>query len=293
MTDALIATDPATAVTAEQLALIKRTIAKDATDAELQMFLYDCQRRGTHPLDRLLHFSKRGGKYVPIVSIDFMRQRAAATNACAGIDDATFSGPPKTPDFAATITVWRLVQGQRCAFTATARWTEYKPDQDFMWQKMPHLMLGKTAEALALRRAFPTELAGTYIVEELEQAENGQPAPSSTLLDKDRAPVEDTAAKHAENGSTASDLPRRLNDPRPINPKRRPDLEPLTEPQRRKLFAEATRLGWPIDELKNALYAAFGIHSSKDLRRGDLDQALELVRRRPSREPGEDDVVPF
>src|SRR5262245_56383156 len=106
----------ALAVTADQLELVKRTIAKDATDAELQLFLYDCQRRGIHPLDRLLHFSKRGGKYVPIVSIDFMRQRAAATGACAGIDDATFSGQAKAADFAAKVTVWRLVQGQRCAF---------------------------------------------------------------------------------------------------------------------------------------------------------------------------------
>jgi RecT family len=39
-----------------------------------------------------------------------------------------------------------------------------------MWQKMPHLMLSKTAEALALRCAFPAELAGVYVVEELEQA---------------------------------------------------------------------------------------------------------------------------
>jgi hypothetical protein len=66
-----------------------------------------------------LHFSKRGGRYTPIVSIDFMRQRAAATGLCGGIDDAIFSGTPKTANFAATVTVWRFVQGQRCAFSAT------------------------------------------------------------------------------------------------------------------------------------------------------------------------------
>jgi hypothetical protein len=105
-------------VTAEQLALIKTTIAKDATDTELQLFFYDCQRQGVHPLDRLIHFTKRGGKYTPISSIDFMRQRAAQTGECSGIGDAVFSGEPKTPAFAATVTVFRLVQGQRCAFTA-------------------------------------------------------------------------------------------------------------------------------------------------------------------------------
>src|SRR5687767_11195173 len=79
------------AVTDDQLALIKRTIAQDATTEELQLFLYDCKRHGVHPLDRMLHFTKRGGRYVPITSIDLMRARAAETEECAGIDDAVFS----------------------------------------------------------------------------------------------------------------------------------------------------------------------------------------------------------
>lgn len=178
MSDALaiLPVDPPS-VTADQLALIKATIAKDATPTELQLFFYDCRRQGVHPLDKLIHFTKRSGKYTPITSIDFMRQRAASTGVCAGIDDAIFTGSRKTDDFAATVTVYRFVQGTRCAYTATARWSEYKPEaNDFMWQRMPHTMLGKCAEALALRKGFPQQLAGLYAKEELDQADVLAPA---------------------------------------------------------------------------------------------------------------------
>lgn len=169
--------DVARVVTADELALIKTTVAVGATDAELKLFLFDCARQGVHPLDRLIHFTKRSGKYTPITSIDFMRIRAAETGEYAGSDDPDFNGyvtdGADGPPHRATVTVWRLVQGQRCSFTATARWAEYKPEQnDFMWRKMPHTMLGKCAEALALRKGFPRQLAGLYAKEEMEQADS-------------------------------------------------------------------------------------------------------------------------
>lgn len=167
----------APSVTPDQMALITRTIAKEATPDELKLYLYDCQRQGVHPLDKLIHFTKRSGKYTPITSIDFMRIRAAETNDYAGSDDPVFVGTPQSADFAATVTVWRFVQGQRCPFTATARWSEYKPEQnDFMWRKMPHTMLGKCVEALALRKGFPRQLAGLYAKEELDQADGAAAA---------------------------------------------------------------------------------------------------------------------
>src|SRR3990167_4686458 len=157
-------------ITADQMALITKTVAKDATPDELKLYLYDCARQGVHPLDKLVHFTKRGGKYTPVTSIDFMRIQAHATGECLGISDPAFTGEPKTDSFAATVTVKRIVQGQTAEFTATARWSEYKPDQAFMWTKMPHTMLGKCAEALALRKGFPKQLAGLYAREEMDQA---------------------------------------------------------------------------------------------------------------------------
>lgn len=158
-------------VSGDQLDLVKKTVAQGATDAELKLYLYDCQRHGVHPLDKLLHFTKRGGKYTPVTSIDLMRMRAADTGECLGISDPKHF-EDEGGQRAARVTVKRLVQGQVARFTATARWSEYFPGeaQGHMWKKMPHTMLGKCAEALALRKGFPKQLAGLYAREEMEQA---------------------------------------------------------------------------------------------------------------------------
>jgi hypothetical protein len=40
-----------------------------------------------------------------------------------------------------------------------------------MWSTKPRVMLGKCAETLALRRAFPAELSGIYTQEEMPEGE--------------------------------------------------------------------------------------------------------------------------
>ena len=162
-------------LTSSEIDLIKRTVAQGATDDELKLFLYDCRRQGVHPLDKMIHFSKRGGKYTPITSIDHMRSRADETGAYAGSDEPAYDiddESDKLPRWS-RVTVWKIVQGVRCPFTATARWSEYAPrgNEGFMWQKMPRLMLGKCAEALALRKAFPKQLHGIYERAEMMQAQ--------------------------------------------------------------------------------------------------------------------------
>jgi phage recombination protein Bet len=162
-------------VTDAQLTLIKRTIAAGATDEELQLFFYDCQRHGVHPLDRMIHFTKRSGKYTPITSIDLMRSRAAETGEMAGSDDAVFDVKRPARPAVATVTVYRLTQGGRYPYTASASWDEYYPGEGqpgFMWRRLPRTMLAKCAEALALRKAFPKQLHGLYAAEEMHQAED-------------------------------------------------------------------------------------------------------------------------
>lgn len=159
-------------ITNEQTELIKRTICQGATDQEMKLYFYDCTRRGVHPMDRLIHFTKRAGKYTPITSIDFMRQRAQASGVFVGEDEPVYTYLPSGAVDTCLYAVYRLVHGQRYKWTATARWDEYYPGDQmgFMWKKMPTLMLAKCAEALALRKAFPAELQGLYVKEEMDQA---------------------------------------------------------------------------------------------------------------------------
>lgn len=166
-------------ITNEQIDIIKNTVCREATDAEMQLYFYDCKRRGVHPLDRLIHFTKRGGRYVPITSIDLFYQRAHASGEFAGQDETIFKGHPGKDGFEATVRVYRQRQGHdKAGWSATARWAEYYPgdQQGHMWKKMPNRMLEKCAEALALRKAFPSELQGLYVKEEMDQAGEEVPA---------------------------------------------------------------------------------------------------------------------
>src|SRR5207244_2247284 len=70
------------------------------------------------------------------------------------------------------ITVYRLIEGQRCAFTEPVFWTEaygrigkteLPNDQ---WAKRPRGMIIKVAKAASLRAAFPEE--GEHTAEEME-----------------------------------------------------------------------------------------------------------------------------
>lgn len=167
-------------VTPEQRKVIKDTLCPGATDAQVDLFLYDNFRRGVHPMDKKLHFTLRDGRYVAITSIDFMREQAAMTREYAGYE-SKFEGTPTQGDFRCIVTVYRMVDGQRCSWTGTARWTEYYPGdvkQGFMWRKMPHGQLEKCAEAIALRRAFPhIGIDQLYTRDEMDQAVASSTAP--------------------------------------------------------------------------------------------------------------------
>jgi phage recombination protein Bet len=188
----------------EKLDLVKRSYAKNADNDQLALFLYQADRTGLDPLAKQIHcilrWNSKDQRYDMSIqtAIDGYRLIADRTGKYAGSDDYLFNegitqyrhlrSGEKFP-VTASVTVHKIVGGQRVPFTATAAWDAYYPGdkQGFMWRKMPHLMLGKCAEALALRKAFPAELSGIYVQEEMEQA-GFVDAENATIVDHQPTP---------------------------------------------------------------------------------------------------------
>ncbi|MFF7190588.1 phage recombination protein Bet [Streptomyces sp. NPDC008222] len=179
--------------TPEQAAVLRQSGIKDqVTAAELSGFLHLCQRTGLDPFSRQIYligrFSKKDGRdvYTPQTGIDGYRviaQRVTAqTGGTYGYEDTVWCDPSgrwrdvwlaDEPPAAAKVTVIR--NGHR--FSAVATFREYVqtfPDGNpkGLWAKMPAGQIAKCAEALALRKAFPHDLAGVYTAEEMAQADN-------------------------------------------------------------------------------------------------------------------------
>lgn len=177
--------------TEEQVQLIKDTVAKGSTDDELKLFLYNCKRTGLDPLAKQAHYIKRWDSSLKRevgtfqTGIDGYRVIAERSGSYAGQDAPILEMQPNGLPDSATVTVYRTMpDGERVGISATAYYDEYvqtKKDgsPNSMWSKMPRSQLAKCAEALALRKAFPNDLSGIYTYEEMAQAENQLPPPST------------------------------------------------------------------------------------------------------------------
>lgn len=155
----------------EKIQLLKDTVCKGATDAELEMFLHICKHTGLDPFMKQIYSIPRGGQRTTQTSIDGFRLIAERTGRYAPGKESTFVYDEKGAIISATSYVRKMTQdGMWHDVGATAYMSEFKGSTPF-WTKMPHVMLAKVAEAVALRKAFPADLSGIYTSEEMDQAE--------------------------------------------------------------------------------------------------------------------------
>ena len=192
-----------------ELDLIKDVKCPGATKEQFNFFIYDSQSRGLNPLKNEIHWVARQSNVKDAqgnwtkktvashqVGIDGFRKLAQASGEYEGQTKVEFGDlitilGQKVPEYA-EVGVWR--KGFKEALYTRAYFEEYvqinidykTKDEKMgnMWSKMPRLMIAKCAEALALRKAFPAELAGLYTSDEMSQADNEKTSVKEVVAEK-------------------------------------------------------------------------------------------------------------
>lgn len=213
---------------AEKLEFIRAEIASGAPNLKLEYFLSFCKAKGLDPTARQVYYIRRDksvkvdGQWIKEptwtiqIGIDGFRSLAEASGEYDGQDDPEFKYDDQGRLLAATVRVYR--KGMAKPVPGTAFFDEYvQTDRDgapnSMWKRMPHSQLGKCAEALALRKAFPSKLGGLYTNDEMGQADSAryvtpiravETPPARVAEPQDVAPVVAEEAKYFAPGATAA-----------------------------------------------------------------------------------------
>lgn len=243
---------PASTWDRERIELVKRTVAKGATDDELELFIQVCKRTGLDPFNKQIHAIKRwdASQRTEVmstqVSIDGFRLIAQRTQNYAGQLGPWWCGPDgewkevwlaDEPPAAAKVGVLRKDWDEplfRVARYSTYVQLKRDGNPNHFWTKMPDVMLAKCAESLALRSAFPQEMSGLYTDDEMGQANN---------------PVS------GEGGDPDRESP------------------PMTPNQQKYLFSLAREAGIPNDELKQLIQERFG-HGVSEMTKSEASQFI-------------------
>lgn len=162
-------------VTESQINVIKATVAKGATDAELMYFLHAAKGLGLSPINKEIYFTKMGGKVTLVTGRDGYLKIAQNNPLFKGLYSAEVC---EKDDFAVTTITSQdggTIQDVKHSFSSlTSRgkvvgaWARAEMDgqapvlitttmeeydkKTTVWKQYPAAMIRKTAEAIVLKR---------------------------------------------------------------------------------------------------------------------------------------------
>ena len=216
--------------TPDDVGLIHRRMMKDASPDDVAMFVATCERTGLDPFAGQImpssRNSQKNGSWITtwgcIVKIDGFRKIAVDTGEYEGQEGPWWCGKdgewkdlwtdPKEPCYAAKVLVHR--KGFRTGLVGIAKYDAYVQKKkeggpNSVWATLGDHMTAKCAEALALRRAFPNELAGLYT-----EDEQGVSEVIHAAIEESQTPVtaEWTDAERQEAQGMVEDLAEALMD---------------------------------------------------------------------------------
>lgn len=153
--------------TREQIDTIKNTVAKGATDSELQMFIHICQTYGLDPFLKEIYYSSemhtimssRDG-YLKVAQRDpdymGMKSAVVCSNDVFEMDAVsdTITHTFKATERGDIVGAWaKVMHRNRDPVIQYVPFSEYNQKKS-TWNKYPSAMILKCAEALALKRQF-------------------------------------------------------------------------------------------------------------------------------------------
>lgn len=194
---------------AKRLKLIRDTVAKQASEVEFNWFIDICRHTKLDPLRKQIYcfvFHANDAKkrqMVPVTAIGGLRAIAQRTGAYRADNraprieiDETLRDPHVNPlgIVRAEVSVFQHSHGEWFEIVGEAYWEEFAPIVDEWgddpetgsrrrtgkrtldkskegWRRMPRLMLAKCAEAIALRKAWPDDLANLYEETEVDRTQ--------------------------------------------------------------------------------------------------------------------------
>src|SRR5579883_581807 len=186
--------------TPQELALIRRTVARDCNDDEFRLFIHMCKSVHLDPLRRQCFafiFGKDGRErrqMTLVTSIAGYRTIAERTGNYRPDDKAPRYEYGEKDPFAnplgierCEVTVYKFAHGEWHPVIGEAWWSEHVPLKEEWdererrktgkvwidpkkpgWIKMPRLMIAKIAEAAALRKAWPDDFSNVFAQEEID-----------------------------------------------------------------------------------------------------------------------------